>query len=128
MSANTRASPGAVMVAGGSGGPDHPVGPIGYPRRSDSSWASPDAHRTVRQDYAKQIIQEADAVQEVNVEEDGEEGRDVELDAQVNHVGLPMHQDHPGLKDAVEHLRGMLTISYLDEQDLPPRPSDGVWQ
>lgn len=64
--------------------------------------------------YNQKIVEEALATHAEN---------DVELEAQIAVIQrLKRSKKYAELDRAVDHLRRMLTISYLDEEDLPPLP------
>lgn len=68
--------------------------------------------------YNQKVVEEALAAHAENDDEP-----DVELEAQIAIVQrLKRDKKYAELDRAVDHLRRMLTISYLDEEDLPPLP------
>lgn len=72
----------------------------------------------VHDNYNEHIVEEAIGAQEVNADD-----ADAELDAQIELVQeLRRRNKFSQWDEAVDHLRRMLTISYLDEDDLPPLP------
>ena len=82
---------------------------------------APQRDHAMHDAYNSEVIGEAEAVHAQNVE-DGEV--DSELSAQIHRVmTLSARGDHSALDEAVDHLRRMLTLSYMDEDELPPLPS-----
>jgi hypothetical protein len=70
-----------------------------------------------RDRYNQDILE---AALDIHVDEIGEDP-DTELDAQIATVQTLLSTGVVGLTDkAVDHLRGMLLVSYLDDEDLPP--------
>jgi hypothetical protein len=73
-----------------------------------------------RREYNDQILDEANAAEGENR---AEGDSDAELVAQMRSIDeLKRRGDLAGWDSAVDHLRGMLTISYLDDEDLPGPP------
>lgn len=83
------------------------------PRTTEDQPATSPTHP--RDIYNRVILEEALSCQEEN----GEYG-DIEMDAQVDRVKRLQQGAYVGVMDlAVDHLRRMLTTSYLDDEDLP---------
>jgi hypothetical protein len=70
--------------------------------------------------YNRAILGEATAAQQINYEDDEP---DVELDAQIEILRVALlRDDRARANSATDHLRRMLTISYVDDDELPPPP------